>query len=235
MPNMLIGVRFMVLRLAPLSTIFQLYHGGQFYWWRKPEDPEKTTHPSQITDKLDHIMSGIRTHHFSTAQVIVNPTTIRSRQSLVIIHTDISRSISNYTIHSEPQQHHYEYHKVIQTRSKHLFLTNKIWLTSTASVKQSLSLHVLITFFTICRTCISCSVKISSYLFLKNLSEKVNSIIYYTVYGWLFQKQQDHLEQTISGCKLRKMNFGVSPILTPLYSKNIYTVCILDYKKLYKT
>ena len=57
--------------LTPLSTTFNLYRGGQFYWWWKPAYPEKTT------DKLYRVMlypvhlvmNGARTHNLVVIQL----------------------------------------------------------------------------------------------------------------------------------------------------------------------
>jgi hypothetical protein len=58
---------------TPLSRIFQLYHGGKFYWRRKPQYPKETIDLSQVTDKFHHIMlyrvhlamDGVRIYNFS--------------------------------------------------------------------------------------------------------------------------------------------------------------------------
>ena len=79
-----------LLCLMPLSAIFQLYHGNQFQWWKKPEYLERTTDHGQATGKLYHLrlqvkctlfcnlQSWVRTHAILVIglyELLGNPTT----------------------------------------------------------------------------------------------------------------------------------------------------------------
>ena len=60
--------------LTPLSTIYQLFRGRQFYWWKKLEYPKKITDLSEVTDKLlsQNVVSSTPLHEWdSNSQLLV--------------------------------------------------------------------------------------------------------------------------------------------------------------------
>ena len=99
--------------LMPLSTILQ------FYWWRTPEYPEKTTDLSQVTDQLYHIML----HRVHLAWAGFELTT------LVVIGSDCTASCkSNYPTITTMFEHHLEFNIFELVYTYHyLKLCNFIW------------------------------------------------------------------------------------------------------------
>jgi hypothetical protein len=74
--------------LTPLSTMFQLYRGDKFYWWKKLEYPKKTPDLSEVTDKFlsENVVSSTPLHEWDS-----------NSQLSVVTGTDcIGSSKSNY-------------------------------------------------------------------------------------------------------------------------------------------
>ena len=110
---------FDLLCLAPLSATFQLYHGDQFYCWRKPEYPERNTDHGQATGKLYHLRVWVEYTLFVVYKAGREPTSywLKACTSCYVI------QLPNSLSHPGPS-HHRSSNKVKHIHSRN---SSKIW------------------------------------------------------------------------------------------------------------
>jgi hypothetical protein len=81
-----------------VSAIFQLYHGDQFYWWKKPEYTERTTDHGEATGKLYPLRLRVECTLFTQLHMIENFVIVGEELPHILYSVKILLKRENHTL-----------------------------------------------------------------------------------------------------------------------------------------